>query len=223
MGDLLRTVLPLALGAAISPTIVALVTAVLASGDDAVRRATALTAGAAIPLLVIGGVLLGTVHAAGVEHGPRHEKFDGMVDLVFAVVLAGLAVRALKPAPTPQERQAERAEHAPGGTGRYVALGFGVMLVNFSTLAMFIPAVKDIVRARARSPVGEVVALLVVIVIVLIPAWGPLLLRVAFPERAARVLRPLGRWMANHQRQLGGWVAAVFAAYLLLRGVLELR
>ena len=48
MADLLATILPLALGAAVSPTMAALVIAVLARGEDAVRRGLALTAGAAI-------------------------------------------------------------------------------------------------------------------------------------------------------------------------------
>lgn len=224
MGDLLRTVLPLALGAAVSPVLAALVIAVLASGDDAVRRAAALTAGAAVPLVAIAIIVLATMHAAGVaapHH--RHRGLDAAVDLVFGVLLAGLAYRALKPTDTAQERQAERAEAAPGGPARYVGLGVGVMLVNFSTLAMFVPAAKDIARARGVGTAGEVAAAALLIVIVLIPAWLPLALRVAFPDRAARVLKPLGRWMAEHRRALGGWTSAVFAAYLVIRGVLELR
>ncbi|UUY04899.1 GAP family protein [Svornostia abyssi] len=223
MGELLATVLPLALGAAVSPTLAALVIAVLASGDDPVRRGVALTAGAAVPLVVIAAVVLLTMHAAGAaEPGPKHRTLDGVIDLVFGVLLAAVAWRALQPTPTPQEQQAARAVDAPGGTARYVALGVGIMLVNFSTLALFVPAMKDI--ARAGVPVGqEIAAVVVVLVIVLIPAWVPVALRVAFPDRTARVLRPLGRWMHDNQRALGGWVSAAFAAYLVLRGVLELR
>ncbi|MBJ7519606.1 MAG: GAP family protein [Solirubrobacteraceae bacterium] len=223
MGELLATVLPLALGAAVSPTLATLVIAVLASGDDPVRRAAALTAGAAVPLVVIAIVVLTTLHAAGAaEPGDAHRTLDGVVDLVFGVLLAAVAWRALQPTATPQEQQAVRAERAPGGPGRYVALGTGIMLVNFSTLALFVPAMKDI--ARAGVSVGEEVAAVVfVLVIVLIPAWLPLALRVAFPDRTARLLRPVGRWLHDHQRAVGGWVAAAFAAYLVFRGVLELR
>lgn len=224
MGSLLPTILPLALGAAVSPTLAALVIAVLASGRDGLRRAVALTAGAAVPLVVIALVVLLTFHATGVaDPGPRHRKFDGILDLVFAVVLAYLAFRALQPPKTPQEKQAERAERAPGGPGRYVALGVGIMVVNFSTLALFVPAMKDIARARDVGAIGEVLAVAFVIVIALIPAWVPVALRAAFPERAQEILKPLGVWMHDHQRALGGWVSAAFAAYLAVRGVLELR
>ncbi|MGK2939303.1 MAG: GAP family protein [Solirubrobacteraceae bacterium] len=223
MGELLATVLPLALGAAVSPTLAALVIAVLASGDEPVRRGVALAAGAAIPLVLIAAVVLLTMHAAGVaEPGSGHRTLDGVVDLVFGVLLAGVAWRALQPTPTPQEQQAARAVDAAGCTARHVALGVGIMVMNFSTLVLFVPAMKDIARADVET-VQEVAAVVVVLVIVLIPAWVPVALRVAFPDRTARVLRPLGRWMHDHQRALGGWVSAALAAYLALRGVLELR
>jgi hypothetical protein len=224
MGDLLGNVLPLALGAAMSPTLAALVIAVLARGEDAVRRGVALTIGAAVPLVVIATVVLATMHTAGAAApGPKHRTIDGAIDLVFGVLLAALAYRTLQPTATPQERQAARTERASGGPGRYVALGAGVMFVNVSTLAMFVPAVKDIGRAQGVGTVGEVAAVAILSVIVLIPAWLPVALRVAFPARAQRILRPAGRWMHDHQRAVGGWVSAVFAAYLVIRGVLELR
>lgn len=224
MGSLLPTILPLALGAAVSPTLAALVIAVLATGKEGLRRGVALTIGASIPLILIAVVVLLTFHAAGVaEAGPRHKRFDGIVDLVAAVLLAYVAFRALQPPKTPQEKQAERAARAPGGPGRYVALGVGIMVVNFSTLALFVPAMKDIARAKDVGAVGEVLAVAFVIVIALIPAWVPVALRAAFPERAQAILKPLGVWMHDHQRALGGWVSAVFAAYLAVRGVLELR
>lgn len=223
MGELLATVLPLALGAAVSPTLAALVIAVLASDDDPVRRAAALAAGAALPLVLISVVSLVAVHAAGAAaRGPAHSTLDGVVDLVFAALLAAIAWRALQPTPTQQERQAGRAERAPGGAARYVALGAGIMLVNASTLALVVPAMKDI--GRAGVPVGqEIAAVMVVLVVALIPAWLPVVLRVAFPDRTTRLLKPVGRWMYDHQRALAGWVSAAFAAYLLVRGALELR
>ena len=116
MGDLLGTVLPLALGAAVSPTLAALVIAVLARGEDAVRRGVALTIGAAVPLVVIATVVLATMHAAGAAApGPKHRTLDGVVDLVFGVLLAAVAYRALQPTATAQEQQAARAERAPAG------------------------------------------------------------------------------------------------------------
>jgi threonine/homoserine/homoserine lactone efflux protein len=189
-----------------------------------VRRGVALTVGAAIPLIAIAAVVLLTLHASGAaDGGSKHSATGGVIDLVAAAALAYLALRALQPTRTAQEQQAARAERAPGGPGRYVALGAGVMLVNFSTLALFVPAVKDIGRADDVSAEGEVAVLVLLLVIVLVPAWVPVALRAAFPARSRRLLKPLGRWMHDHQRALGGAVSAVFAAYLFVRGVLVLR
>lgn len=224
MADLLATILPLALGAAVSPTVAALVVAVLARGEDAVRRGVALTVGAAIPLVVVAVVALLTLHASGVaDGGSGHRTTGGVVDLVAAAALAYLALRALQPTRTAQEHQAARVRHASGSPARYAGLGAGVMLVNFSTLALFVPAVKDIGRADDVSVAGEIAALVLLLVIVLIPAWVPVALRAAFPDRAQRLLTPLGRWMTEHQRALGGWVSAAFTVYLFVRGALVLR
>lgn len=224
MADLIATILPLALGAAVSPTVAALVIAVLARGEDAVRRGAALTVGAAIPLVLVAAVVLLTLHASGAAGpGDRHRTAGGIVDLVAAAALAYLALRALQPTHTAQEHQAARARHATGSPARYVGLGAGVMLLNFSTLALFVPAVKDIGRADDVSAAGEAAALALLLVIVLVPAWAPVALRAAFPDRAQRILAPLGRWMGEHQRALGGWVSAAFALYLFVRGVLVLR
>jgi hypothetical protein len=220
MADLLATILPLALGAAVSPAIAALVVAVLARGADPVRRGVALTVGAAIPLAGIAAVVLLTLHASGTT---GHRTTGAAVDLVAAAALAYLALRALQPTRTAQEQQAVRARHASGSPARYVGLGAGVMLVNFSTLALFVPAVKDIGRADGVSVAGEIAALVLLLVVVLVPAWLPVALRAAFPDRAQRLLTPLGRWMTEHQRALGGWVSAAFAVYLFVRGVLALR
>lgn len=224
MAELLASILPLALGAAVSPTVAALVIAVLARGEDAVRRGVALTLGAAIPLVVIALVVLLTLHASVAADGAsKHRATGGVVDLVAAAALGYLGLRALQPTSTPQEQQAARAERAPGGPGRYVALGAGVMLVNFSTLALFVPAVKDIGRADDVALAGELAAFLLLLAVVLVPAWVPVALRAAFPARAERLLQPLGGWMHDHRRALGGGVSAVFAVYLFVRGVLVLR
>lgn len=220
MGDLLRTVLPLALGAAVSPTLAALVIAIVASEDDGIRRALAFGAGAALPLLVLAAVILVT---GLVGPGPGDDRPDAYVDVVFGVLLAAVAYRALQPTPTAQERLAARAVGAPGGPSRYVALGVGMMLVSTATLALVVPAVTDIARARGVGPAGEAAAVAVLVAIVLIPAWGPVAWRVAAPARAARTLKPLRRWLYDRQRPLGGWAAAAFAGYLVIRGVLELR
>jgi hypothetical protein len=153
MGSLLAIVLPLALGAAISPTLFALEVLVLSGRRHPVARAWALTGGAAATLIffsVLGLTLLRNLHA-----GKHHRSLtDAAIDLVAGALLAVLAARALRPRKTVAESHHDRTRGRLAGTPTILFLGIGSlgMLVNFSTLLLFLPALHEI----SRSSVSQV-------------------------------------------------------------------
>lgn len=201
-----------------------LVLAILASDDDALSRARALAVGAVLALVGVAATALLLFHLAGLpERGEGSGRAAGVIDLMAAIALAAIAARALKPLPTAQERQAERAEHAPGAAGRYVALGVGVAMLGLGAIVLVVTAAKDIARATDVTILGEVAATAGLTVTALLPAWLPVALFAAGPDRAAPQLHRLGRHIYDHQRAIAGGAAAAFAAYLLIRGVLVLR
>src|SRR5438105_560231 len=97
MGPLLGEVLPLALGAAISPVLFLLQLSTL-SGQRPLARGSALAAGAAIPLLAIGalGVALGVGNALS-----GHPTVKAGIDIALGAVLLGLAARTAFRTPAP--------------------------------------------------------------------------------------------------------------------------
>lgn len=214
---LLAKVLPLALGAAVSPTVF-VAAVVLLSGPVLPRRRTAsFAAGAAVPLAVIGAAGLVLFRNARGQHPVR---ISPVVDIVFGVVLLLLAVRtALRPAPDTARR---RTHHAVTSPWACALLGAGLMTVNFSSLALFVPAVKEIALAGSVSTTDQVVVLAIVVVLTLLAVLVPLMLYLIAPAQAQSVLTPLLAAAKRHTRAIGVVICLVFGVYLAVKGAVRL-
>ncbi len=221
MAALLASVLPLAVGAAISPTLLALQLLVL-SGADPLPRAWALVLGSALVLgafSVLGLTVLGRLHPAH-RHGSLR---DAVVMFGAGALLAVLAARSLLRRPMPAEqhtsRTAQRLATAP--TVWFVGVGAVGMVVNFSTLLLVLPALHEIARSPAALA-DRTAAFALLYVITLLPVLLPVGLVTVLGARAAPALDATHRFVAGHARQIGITVEVVFAAYLIVRGFGEL-
>ncbi len=222
MGSLLATVLPLALGAAISPTLLALQLLVLASPTRRLSRGWALAAGAA---LVLGGLsLLGfTVLSQLHQAGHHHSVHDAVIAFVAAGLLGLLALRSLHRRPTPGEEHKERTAGRLANASTFWFVGVGVvgMVVNFSTLVLFLAALHEINRSAASTG-ARAVTFAVLLVVTLVPVVVPVGLVSILGERADRPLSAAYSFVSRHARTIGIGVEVVFAAYLVWKGLGEL-
>jgi len=221
MDSLFASVLPLAVGAAISPTLIALQVLVLASKESAKLKAVALLAGAAATLAVISVLavtLLRSVDskAADTSHGTTYIALH----LVCAVILAGLGVRAILKKPTPGERHQSKvgAKLSAAGPGFFLGVGVVGMLTDLSSLVLFVPAMHEIVRSDA-GVVAKLVVFAFLFTMLLLPLLVPLLLVVAMGERADAVLAKLNTFISKTARFINAAICFVFAAYLGVLGV----
>lgn len=96
-----------------------------------------------------------------------------------------------------------------------------MMSINLSTLVLYLSAIKEIDYAHVSGTDG-IVALLLLSLIALLPAAGPLALYAVAPGPAGRALRPLGEFTRRHSHQISLLIALGFGVYLTLKGVLEL-
>ena len=192
MSSLLAAVLPLALGAAISPTLLALQLLVLTGSTKALARAWALAAGSAAVLALfslLGLTILNHLHPA--EH--RHRSLHGAVIMFIAAgILAVLAIRTIRRKPMPADehtsRTASRLQTAP--TYWFVGVGAIGMVLNFSTLVLFLPALHEITRS-ATSFTDRFIAFVLLFVITLAPVIGPALAVTILGDRARPCLTRL--------------------------------
>lgn len=224
MDSLFAQVLPLAFGAAVSPMVLAASVLILAGRDHPRTRALAFLAGASVPLFAagaFGAIVLGRPSSPS---SPRfHVALSPSVDIVFGALLLLLALRAAvhKP-PTANERASAKTEDAATSGGvhatRFFVFGFWSMATNPTTLAMLIPASKDIGRSSADLAERALV-FAVLLAVTLSPIIVPIALEMVAPTYAHRVLGRLGQAARSHRRVIAAVVMAVLGVYLLARGI----
>lgn len=222
MGSLLAIVVPLALGAAISPTLFALEVLVLSGRRHPIARAWALAGGAAATLTafsVLGLTLLQNLHSGRHDHSPT----DASIDLAAGVLLVSLAARALHSRKTTAESHNDRTHGrlADMPTILFVGVGGLGMLVNFSSLLLFLPALHEISRSSV-SLAGKGTVWFVLVVITLLPVLIPVMLVVLLGRRASPLLDRLNSFVANHSRQITVTIEVLFAAVLIWKGIADL-
>ena len=219
MGNLLVAVLPLALGAAISPTLLALQLLVLTGGGHKLARAWALAGGAALVLAAYSLLCATALSRLRPHHG--HESLpDAAVLILSGVLLGALAVRSRMRKPTVGEKHTSRIGGRLASASPVWFLGVGAvgMVVNFSTLLLVLPAVHEITRSSA-GPSDEFIVFVVLYVIVLLPVLLPVVLAQVLGARADHALDATHRWVERNSRTIGTVIEAVFAVYLIVKGV----
>jgi len=221
MGSLLAIVVPLALGAAISPTLFALEVLVLSGRHHPVARAWALAGGAAAILIAFSA--LGLTLLRNLHSGHNRSPTDASIDLAAGVLLALLAARALHPRKTAAESHHDRTRRrlADMPTILFVGVGGLGMLVNFSTLLLFLPALHEISRSSV-SLAGKGATWLILVVITLLPVLIPVTLVVILGPRASPFLDRLNTFVGGHSRQITVTIEMLFAVVLIWKGIAEL-
>ena len=219
MSDLFGVLLPLALGAAISPTMLAAIVLVL-SGRHGRARAVVFTIGNVLVLTAvgIGGLILfqrATEHASSGNTSAASAAIDVVLGAVLIVLAARMVLR----------HHDDNVKHPGGGDDqlhlrRYFIFGVGMMVVNVSTLVLFIAATKEIAVAHV-SDADRAVALAFLVVVASVTAWLPTLLTFLAPQASQRVLGKIGDYAKRHGRQVGGVIVAAIGVYLIVKGIGE--
>ncbi len=215
MGTLLASVLPLAIGAAISPTILAAQLLLLSNKSDPLKKSAAALVGSGLVLILYTAIPLAL--GAGSSSSSSPSTVDGIVKLVFAVLLLGLGVRAALGSGSGSKEQKRKPAEGPGLV-RSFEFGAVMMLINFTTLALYFPAIHE-VAASPESSSDKFVAILIVFLITMIPAYVPLLATIALGEHARRVLAKFNLFLTSHQQGLKVGICFLFAAYLGVSGL----
>jgi Sap, sulfolipid-1-addressing protein len=213
MSSLLAQIVPLALAAAISPVLFLLQLNTL-TGPRPIARGAALTAGAAIALIIVSSIGV----ALGGTGFSTSDSLQAAINIAFGALLLAVGLRALlrPPKPKPSEPDAK-----PTSIGRSFLAGVGGMASNITTFALYIPALALI--AGSGLPLGQRgVAALIILLITLMVAWVPFLLAAAVPAASNRLLPALGRWMTANDRWIQVVLGFGFGIWLVAKGVSSL-
>ncbi|MBM3673705.1 MAG: hypothetical protein FJW88_01950 [Actinobacteria bacterium] len=219
MYDLLARVLPLAVGAAFSPTMLTVLVIVLGLPRYPRTRGVAFAIGAALVLVgitVLSLTLLGH-RAADASH---HDLTRATVDLVAAALLTFLGIRALVRPRAPRQTRPDAGDQGVEPL-RFLALGMVMMITNFSTIILYVPAMREIVAAPV-SGTDKAIAVTLTFVITTTVLWLLLACYLVAPSLGRRLFEPVDRFITRHARTITVIVCFVFAAYLGIEGVDQL-
>ena len=217
-------ILVLAVGAAVSPTILAVVIVTLRRSRPQ-RLLLAYLAGGLITSIAVGIAIVTSLKGMGVVSGSGPAA-DPIVN--FTVGALALLVAYVLATDRDAARQARRQEHAEKpsrdpwservlnrGTAP-VAFAVGVVL-NLPG-AFYLVALKDI--AQGQHGIGaEVLAIVIFNLIMFLFAEIPLLGYSFAPEATQTKVEALNAWMSRNARQIVIVVATVMGLYLIARGI----
>ena len=204
-------VLPLALGAAVSPTVLMLQLLLLAGGHRPIARSWAFALGiTATSVLYI--VALATIAQGLTMSGGPQSTIERVVKLVAAVALAALGVRSLRHAGSGSLVGRVQKMKPDTPLWSFVVLGFIAMWLNLSSLALMLPAVH--LAVNSGTQVGA--QLVVILLCAVAPAVLPVLAATLLGSHAEQVLSRLNAFTTTHAAQINAGICFLFAVILVL-------
>lgn len=214
MQEVFLHILPLLLGAAISPVATIGMIAVLTTKDSPKLKGFTYLVGAIIPLLLIG--IPGIFLFANIQFKPANSNVSSTIDLVAGLLLLALAVKNFFKKPSHQLTKKAKS-HKQLSPAKSLALGTVLMITNFSTIVLFLPAVKDIALS-SLDDIEKMTVLLVSIPVVMSMIVLPLVIAVLLPNSSKSILERLRVFMTRHNRAIVQAMLIIFGVYLLAKG-----
>lgn len=220
---LLTTIIPLALGAAVSPTALMGIILLLSISKKPKISGFGYYVGSIILILIV--ITIGAIIGAGITNTASHPNpLLALVDLIVGVVLVLFGARRIfKSQKSPKNRfNAENTSvSAPVIFIKGLSFGFVMFLINFSTTLIVLEAGKDI-WASSAALTGKMFVISILIVITLLVCEIPLLMYLIFPEKANIILSKVNVWMQRNGHILMGLVILVIGVYLIWIGLFRL-
>lgn len=214
MLHLLFVLVPLGLAAAVSPVMLTEQTVLLA-GPEGRRTGLLYVVGTTTVLVILVGLVLVVGQSLSL---PRTPHLNASLDLVLGGLLVALAVvlRLWRP----RDHETQRRSHERMSPSAALAFGVFSMATNVTTLALVVPAAKEI--AASHLAVWEsLIAAALLVVLGCLPAWGPVALGSVAPETAGSLLGGLEALIQRRGRLLVVLLIAAAGGFLVIRGVIR--
>lgn len=216
---LLADIVPLVIVASISPTAVMVGILILSGKDRPQQKTLVFILGNVAVLLGVGLVFLFLIHQINTS-APKQSTIGSVIDIIVGLWLVHFGIRTMyKPKSTGKPKWLTGLQ-SMNYVKMFVA-GMAVMLVNFSTLFTFIPAVRDVSHLGIGIP-EQLLALAIIIFFVEFWILLPLVITKVAPSKATGVLDAFMGFIKRHSRTVTVWMCIIFGAYFAVKGVLAL-
>lgn len=220
MPHVLLAVLPLAIGAAISPTISALVVAMLTAHPDERRRAYAFWLGAALSMVVWVAIVSSFVFDIVESATADVRSYSRIVNLVIGVLLIVVGVIRIVHKPNPDRHHKINFQALGNGSLKGQVL-FGAIMQgrDVTSVLLFCAAQKQI--DSADIPLWQkLVITAIVIFITTASIWLVILVPRSAFTRLDNAVAPTQSWVLRHARAIEIVAALGFGVYLVASSVI---
>lgn len=199
------------LAASVSPVAVMVLISLMTTAKHPRKNTLLFLLSYTLTLVAIGVVFVLLFHA---RSGAPNHKASGYIDIgigVLCLLAIPLAARKRKEKPATEEGRGLTVT-------RTLTIGAGTMLINTSTLLIYITGLHAISDARL-SFADDVVAFVILTFATLLTLLIPIFIEFAFPKASEKALTTLRVWLVKHQRIISVGILVVFATYLLVKGI----
>jgi hypothetical protein len=224
LSALLTDILPLAFGAAVSPTVLIGIILILSITKRPKLNGIAFYIGSMILLLIV--VALGVFVSKGAEiaTGAQPSTASAYFDIILAIFLILLGIRkARKEDKGPDKDKFKEDKPLSAGKSfiKSMIFGFGLFIINFTTTILVFAAGKEI--GLSTAPIfDKLIVIVILTIITLLVVEIPLLVYLLFPKTANKLLEPVNIWMQKNGKYLMAAIFFVFGIYLLAKGIMVL-
>jgi len=220
---LLINILPLALGAAISPTALMGIIILLSISNRPKLQGFGYYIGAIILIIIV--VILGILLGAGITSvTPKPNPILDSIDILLGIILFLAGIKRIFQAQKSPTRLFHGDDKSKSNLVFFikgVSYGFGLFLINFSTSIIVLEAGKEI-GASSVDLIGKLTVVIILTIITLLVCEVPLLMYFAYPEKANNILSKVNKWMQTNGHILMGVVILVIGVYLIWIGLIRL-
>ena len=209
---ILFSLLPLGIGAAISPWPTTVTIMFLSTGRP-LAKALAYLIGYSAVLVAIGIFALTVFGGGDYEGGDRSSAGRDTLHVVFGILFLVLALRLWLKAPDPSAPPPRwMSAFESINIGGAFLLGLFMMVTNFSTLPLYIAGLKEIVTAKL-NPASNLFALVLFILLIVVELLVPIVVYARSPRRGGELLDGARQWLEKYNRVI---TICIFVFYGIL-------
>ncbi len=221
--SLLTQIIPLALGAAVSPTALMGIILLLSISKKPRLQGFGYYFGAIILIIVV--VVLGVLLGEGITAtSAKPDPILAGIDVLLGIFLLIFGIRRLFQSQKSPQRLFQGDEKPESNFKSFIkgfSFGLAMFLINFSTTIIVLEAAKEI-GASSVDLTGKLIIVIILIIITLLVCEVPLIMYLLFPEKANNILSKINKWMKRNGHYLMGLVLLVIGVYLIWVGLLRL-
>lgn len=152
--------------------------------------------------------------------GAHPSKASAYFDLILGILLILLGIRKIRKDDSGPDKNRFAGESKSTGAQfiKYMFLGFGMFVINFTTTELVFTAGKDIGLSSA-SIFDKLIVIVILTIITLIVVEIPILIYFTMPKRSEEILGTLNIWMQKSIKYLMAGIMFLFGIYLLVKGI----